>query len=68
VNRPIIGIALGIGVFLVWYFVALDVLWARDGMGVALGASLGLNAALLYWIATAPRASNAALDKVASTT
>lgn len=54
-NRPVWTLGVGIGVFLLWYFVALEVVWIRDGISIALGVSLALNAALLTWLATMPR-------------
>ena len=54
-NRPAWTLGVGIGVFILWYFVVLEVVWRRDGISIALGISLALNTALLTWLATAPR-------------
>jgi len=53
-NRTIATFGIGTVVFLLWYFVALEVVWVRDGMSISLGLSLGLNASLLFWLASAP--------------
>lgn len=53
-NRTTATFGIGTVVFLLWYFLALEIVWVRDGMSIALGLSLGLNASLLFWLASAP--------------
>jgi len=66
-NRPAQSLGIGIAVFLLWYFVALEVMWTRTGMGIALGVSIALNAALLFWVAAARRSVDAPTNRVQST-
>lgn len=62
-NRPAIALGIGIAVFVLWYFVVLELVWMRDGMGIALGVSLALNAALLFRAATSQHSVDASTDQ-----
>ena len=49
-SRLTLSFTAGVAAILVWYFVALEFVWQRSGISVALGVSLALNAAMAVWI------------------
>ena len=57
-NRTTLSVGVGLAVFALWYFVVLNIVWMRDGMSIALGASLAVNASLLTWVVSAPRTAS----------
>lgn len=56
-NRITLSICVGLALFALWYFVVLNIVWMRDGMSIAMGASLAVNVSLLTWLVSAPRAA-----------
>ena len=58
------SLSVGAIAYLLWYFVALEVFVARTLETNLLGISLGLNAALVTWIALSRRSETADTEEL----